>query len=45
MPDDETYKVARLGVEVEAWFRTPVGQHVLDQHAEMPEKAEAPQAE
>ena len=27
--DDELYQVARLGIEVEAWFRTPVGAYVL----------------
>ena len=25
----DTYRIARLGIEVEAWFRTDVGQYVL----------------
>lgn len=27
--EDGLYTVAKLGIEVEAWFRTPVGQYVL----------------
>lgn len=28
--DTETFRIARLGIEVEAWFRTPIGRYVLE---------------
>ena len=28
--ESDSFRIARLGIEVEAWFRTPVGRYVLE---------------
>ena len=30
MSDRDTFEIARLGIEVETWFRDPVGRYVLE---------------